>query len=157
MMEKINIKKLLLCIGIIIFIGFLAGYLNKDELDIYNELKKPIGAPPMIMFPIMWNLIYTGLGIALYYIWESEDTIKEDLLWLFLIQFIVNISWMFVFFSLKLYFLAFLILIVLWLFVFVFIASLLQLKRKIAYMQIPYLIWLSFALYLNGMIWILNI
>lgn len=111
----------------------------------------------MIMFPIMWNLIYTGLGIALYYIWESEDTIKEDLLWLFLIQFIVNISWMFVFFSLKLYFLAFLILIVLWLFVFVFIASLLQLKRKIAYMQIPYLIWLSFALYLNGMIWILNI
>lgn len=157
MINNINMKRLLLSVILVLSIGLFIVHINQNQMYIYDEIKKPNLAISITLFLFIWNSIYILMGIALYYIWESEESIKEDLFWLFIIQLSVHVAWFFVFFNLRLYFLSFLFLIVLWMFVFVLAASLLQVKRFVAYLQIPYVIWVSYALYLNALIWIMNI
>ncbi len=151
-MKNINFKKLFLCILITFIIGGLFAFLTMDN-SFYKGLEKPFDIP-MIIFPIAWSIIYTLMGISLYIITNYDNTKGETIL--YFVQLVVNSLWTLFFFGFRLYFFSFIWLLLLIALVIYMIFKFYQINKTAAYINIPYLLWLIFASYLNYMIYYLN-
>jgi len=138
--------------------SLLVGYLTKNSMAIYSSLEKPIFAPPGWIFGIVWPVIYIMMGIAAYRIYMLRDQGVNigRALFFYLVQLLLNFLWSFIFFSFRLYGLAFVELIILFIFVFITFIKFIKLDRIAGILFIPYLIWLVFAGALNFMIWVMN-
>ena len=148
---KINIKQLILCIAIPLLVGGLAAFLTRDNMDIFTQLDKPPLSPPGILFPIVWTILYTLMGIASYLV-VSSDADKEEIqnaLFVYGLQLAVNFFWSIFFFNLGWYLFAFFWLLLLWGFILYTIVVFYQISKPAAYLLIPYLLWVTFAGYLN--------
>ena len=152
---KINIRKLLLCIFIPIFLGSIVGFLT-SSFNNYNNFIEPSFAPPSILFPIVWTILYTLMGISSYIIISSNSMDKDDAIIIYIIQLLVNLLWSFFFFSFKLYFFSFLWILLLILLVINMIKRFYNISKISGLIQIPYLLWIIFAAILNLSIYILN-
>lgn len=154
-----HIKWKVLCISLFIAlgIGFLSSFFTNSHMAIYAQLNKPFLAPPGFLFPIVWTGLYILMGISSYLVYLSKDYTKQAALYMYATQLAVNFLWPIVFFVFEQYFLAFLILIVLWIMVLIMIASFHSIHRLAGILQYPYILWLSYALYLNAGIVIFNI
>ena len=126
-------------------------------MNIYETLAKPPFAPPGWIFPIVWTILYTLMGISAYLVYISPSLDKSSALTTYVLQLLFTFIWSIVFFNMKQYLLAFFILILLWLSVFFMIRSFAKINTTAARLQIPYLIWITFAGYLNLAIVILNV
>ena len=163
-MKKFNIVKLIIAMAIPLLVGALSAFLTKDAMMVFNTIKTPPLAPPRIAFPIAWSILYVLMGIASYLIYEldveklsSEKVIlRENTLVIYVVQLVFNFFWSIIFFKFSMYKFAFVWLVVLWILVFVFIKNAIKLNKVAAYLMIPYLLWMTFAGYLNIMIAILN-
>ena len=131
--------------------GGIVGLIISSYMD-YQDLVKPPLAPPGLIFPIVWTILYLLMGIS-YYISNSDD---KELDQIYLLQLLVNFLWPIIFFVLKMYFSAFLWIILLLILVIVMIKEFLKINKLSGYLQIPYLLWLLFATYLNIGVFILN-
>lgn len=131
--------------------GGIVGLIISSYID-YQDLIKPPLAPPGFIFPIVWTILYILMGVS-YYISNSDD---KELDQIYLLQLLVNLLWPIIFFVLKMYFSAFLWIILLLILVIVMIKEFLRIKKLSGYLQIPYLLWLLFATYLNIGVFILN-
>ena len=136
--------------------GAIVGFLTKNSMNVYNNVARPALAPPPIVFPIVWSILYVLMGISSYLIYESKSIYKEKSLYVYYIQLILNFTWPCVFFSGKMFLVAFFILLLLWGMVIWMTGLFYKVKPVAAYLQIPYLIWLGFAAYLNLSIGFLN-
>ena len=152
---KINIRKLLFYILIPLFLGSIVGFLTSGSNN-YNEIVQPSFAPPGILFPIVWTILYILMGISSYIVSESNDYNKNSALVVYWVQLVVNLLWSFLFFSFKLYFFAFLWILLLIFLVVVMIRRFYSISKISGIIQIPYLLWLIFASILNLSIYILN-
>ena len=152
---KINIRKLIVYILIPVILGGIVGLLTGAGSN-YNDLIQPDFAPPSIVFPIVWTILYILMGISSYIISETRSYEKEDALFLYIIQLIFNLLWSFVFFTFGWYLLAFIWILVLIALVVLMIRKFYFISKISAYLQIPYLLWLVFASILNLSIFILN-
>lgn len=152
-MFGLNYKKLFFFILITLLFGFIGSlFVNTNT---YQNLIKPNISPPTFVFPIVWTILYLLMGISLYLVSEEYgNKIKYYLI--YLIQLIVNILWPILFFKFNLFGLSFLWILLLLVLVIIMIKNFYQISRKAAYLQIPYLIWLIFASYLNFSIFLLN-
>lgn len=150
-------KKLLKCILIPLAVGGLAGFLTREGMAEYAALHQPPLSPPGWLFPVVWTILYSLMGIASYLVLTAEtEENKFTALLIYGIQLAVNFFWPVFFFGLNLYFFSFLWLILLWLLVFWMIRKFYPISRTAAWLCIPYLIWLTFAAYLNLGVWWLN-
>ena len=122
--------------------------------NVYNTLDKPPLSPPGILFPIVWTILFILMGISAYRI-SIRNSNNTELL-IYFIQLIVNALWTPIFFGLNAYLFALIWLILLIVLVVIMIYKFYKLDNVSAYLNIPYLIWLLFALYLNFGIYILN-
>ena len=152
---KINIRKLLISIIVPLFLGSIVGLLTFTGNN-YNELIQPNFAPPSIIFPIVWTMLYILMGISSYIISESNSYDKTNALFFYILQLIVNLLWSFIFFTFKLYLLAFLWILLLIVLVVIMIRKFYNISKISGLLQIPYIIWLIFASILNLSIYILN-
>lgn len=152
----ISWKRLLISIGISLFIGGLAGFLTQNSMTVYNQLTQPPLSPPGWVFPIVWTILYILMGISAYIINESDSPTKEKALTIYGLQLLLNFLWSIVFFNLQNSLLAFVVLVVLWLLIVAMIRLFKEISPLAAYLQIPYLLWVTFAGYLNLMLFILN-
>lgn len=138
-----------------LFIGGIIGFLIKDSMD-YKDLIQPPFAPPSIIFPIAWSILYLLMGLAYYFFktrYNGDQTLESKL---YYIQLFVNALWSIIFFNLKWRFIA-IVWILLLLILIVTLASDFKSKSKISYyLFIPYILWVMFATYLNIGIYILN-
>lgn len=137
-----------------LIIGGIVALLIRNNID-YNILNKPIFAPPKIIFPIAWTIIYFLLGIS-YYLYKKdykENSFTDKLYYLALF---VNALWSIIFFLWKLRFLAILWIILLDILVITLLIIFFKKKPISAYLNIPYLIWILFATYLTIRIYFLN-
>ena len=150
-----EIKELIACILIPLVIGFIFSIFSRSGL-VYKEILKPFLSPPGFIFPIVWTILYILMGISSYIIYNSSVYRKEEALKVYIIQLFVNGFWTVIFFNFRFYFLAFLWIILLIFLVVVMIVRFYRINKTSAYLQIPYLIWLIFALYLNFGVFILN-
>lgn len=139
-------------------VGALSGWLTRDGTMIFNEaVIQPPLSPPAIVFPIVWTILYALMGISAARIAmqppSAEKTRSRNL---YLLQLLVNFLWSPIFFNLQAYGAAFVWLLLLWTLVLLMIVSFRRIDPLAAKLQIPYLIWLTFAAYLNLGVWILN-
>lgn len=140
-------------------VGALSAFITKDNMDIYSQINTPPLSPPGIVFPIVWSFLYTLMGIsgAIIYIENKEN--KKDIssaLYFFIFQLAVNFFWSIFFFNKRAYLFSFIWLILLIVLIVLMIREFLKINKTAAYLQIPYLIWVIFAGYLNLFIYILN-
>ncbi len=152
---KINFKKLLINIIVPVGLGALVGLLTSPSSS-YKEMIQPSFAPPGILFPIVWTILYILMGVSNYIIMESDDYGYKDALSVSYTQLGVNLLWSFIFFSFKQYFLAFIWIILLIVLVISMIKRFYSISKVSALIQIPYLLWLIFASILNFSIFLLN-
>lgn len=138
--------------------GVLAALLTSGGTDLYNgTLVKPPLSPPAMLFPIVWTVLYTLMGISAARIWSSPESKERRMgLNLFIAQLIVNFFWSLIFFNAQAFGFAFLWLLLLWVLILLMILSFYKTDKLAALLQIPYLLWVTFAGYLNVMIWQLN-
>ena len=127
----------------------ISGYMN------YGDMVKPPLSPPSYIFPIVWTILYILMGIS-YFIATKDKENDKDLNQIYILQLLVNFFWPIIFFVLKMYFTAFFWIILLLILVIIMIKELLKNNKISGYLQIPYLIWLLFATYLNIGIFLLN-
>ena len=136
-----------------LILGSLVGFVIKDFMD-YSSLNQPPFAPTGIVFPIAWTALYLLMGIS-YYFYRKTDK-NSTLIILYYIQLFLNLTWTFIFFVFKMRFLAIVWILVIILLVFYLIKQFWNIKKESAYLLIPYLLWLLFAMYLTIGIFLLN-
>lgn len=155
---KINKRLLLMCVAIPLLVGLVAGLLTRNSMEVFALVEKPPLAPPAWLFPVVWTILYILMGISSYIILTSDvdqEKINKSIK-LYAYQLIANFLWPTFFFNFGWYFLSFLWLIFLWILVFLMIRSFYEINKVAAYLNVPYLVWLTFAGYLNAGIWLLN-
>lgn len=139
-------------------IGALSGWLTRDGTEIFREaVTQPPLSPPGVVFPIVWTILYALMGIGAARIAltpPSPDRTRA--IRLFLAQLLVNFLWSPIFFNLQAYGAAFFGLLLLWILVVLMILAFAKVDKLAARLQVPYLIWLTFAAYLNLGVWLLN-
>ena len=167
---KINWKLLIICILIPLITGSVSAALTAGGREVFSTVNKPPLSPPAWIFPVVWTLLYTLMGISSYlvYTWDGKVIIKENVkntgeekeknraLSLYGYQLIVNFLWPVFFFDFQWYFFAFLWLVLLWVLVAKMIFQFGNISQTAALLNAPYLLWLGFAGYLNLGIWLLN-
>ena len=152
-----NIKLLIKNIALPLIIGIIVGLIMMPFND-YKDLIQPPLSPPAILFPIVWTILYTLMGIASYLVLASgknQDDITQALL-VYLLQLTFNFFWSIFFFNLEWYLFAFFWLILLWFLIQKTIQQFYPLSKTAAYLMIPYFVWVTFAGYLNLGIYLLN-
>lgn len=151
---KINYKKLILIILGTIIIGGLFAILTMNN-QTYKSLNKPINIPEVV-FPIVWIILYILMSISIYLISEDKYIDKTKSYLIYIIQLVMNSLWTLFFFGLKWYGFSALWILLLIVVVFIMVYNFIKINKLAGLIQIPYIIWLFFALYLNISIATLN-
>lgn len=152
---KIYWKKLILCLAIPLVVGGLAALLTKDSMATFDSIRKPAFSSPGWVFPVAWTVLYVLMGIACYLIVVPGKP-SSGALALYGIQLVVNFLWPVLFFNLEMYLLSFFCLILLWILVFLTARAFFRISKPAGCLMIPYLLWVTFAGYLNFSIYLLN-
>lgn len=150
-MKKINWKRLIIIIIITFVVGSFFSFFTMNNMDTFKELEKPINVPG-ILFPIVWSILYLLMSISLYIVIDKN---RKSLI-IYSIQLIINSLWTLIFFGFGAYLLAFIWIILLLIAIVIMIAKFYNIDKKAAYLNIPYLLWVLFAAYLNLGIYLLN-
>ena len=153
-MMKKNFLKLLAYILITFFIGSFFMIFGIDT-NLYNNINKPFNIP-RIIFPIVWGILYFLMGYSAYIIENSNNKDKDKALSLYFKQLLFNSLWTLIFFGLNKCLLSFLWIILLIILVVLMINKFYKINKNAALINIPYLLWLLFASYLNLSIYFLN-
>ncbi len=125
----------------------------------YAALLKPTWNPPSWLFGPVWTLLYALMAVALWLVRrepESERGLRRRALILFAIQFGLNMAWTPLFFALHSPGLAFVDICLLWIALLATGLAFGRVRPLAGYLLLPYLLWVSFALVLNGTIWLMN-
>lgn len=156
-MEK-KLRTLLIAVAIPLLVGAVAGLLTRNSMQVFEGLQQPPFAPPGVLFPIVWTILYALMGIASYLIYTSGKDPEEvsSALTVYGVQLVVNFLWPIVFFRFGWYTFAFFWLILLWVLVIYTILLFYRISKPAAWLMVPYLVWLTYAAYLNLGIVLLN-
>lgn len=155
---KINWKLLIACAAIPLAAGFLSSFLTRGGMEVFSSIRKPPLSPPAWLFPVVWTILYTLMGISSYLVLTS-DGIRDEVmnaLSVYAYQLLVNILWPIFFFNFQWFFFSFIWLVLLVFLVVTMIREFHRLSKSAAYLNIPYLVWLLLAGYLNFTIWWIN-
>ncbi len=161
-MAASSTKNILVLIGFIILsqlAGIIGSVFTAGSVDSwYPELTKPAFTPPSWLFGPVWITLYTLMGISAYLIWRKgwRYTKVKSALRIFFFQLSLNALWSILFFGLHWLFWAFVEIAVLWLVIWLMILKFRKISPVAAYLQILYLLWVTFAAALNLSIWLLN-
>lgn len=154
-----KIKPYVFSILLALAVGGLSALFTMGNMQIYSEIETPSFAPPSILFPIIWTIIYILMGISAAIIYTNRDyNFREATSGLraYAVSLIFNFLWSIIFFNFRWFGFAFFWLLGLLFFIVKTIVCYLRVNKLAAYLQIPYVLWVVFAGYLNFSIWMLN-
>ena len=152
-------KNFIISIAIALFVGGFSALLTKGNMDLFSEINKPLLSPPAFLFPVVWTILYILMGFSRPVGFEHRKFKKKEAetgLILYGANLFLNFFWSIIFFNFRAYTFAFVWLLILWSVILAMIAQFYKANRLSAYLQIPYLIWVTFAGYLTLGISILN-
>ena len=156
---KTNIKSYIISVLIALGVGGLSAFATRNSMDIYRDIITPPLSPPGILFPIVWTILFILMGISAAMIYNDKgasDREKESALFTYALSLAVNFFWSIIFFNMRAYLFAFIWLVLLLFLIVRTIMKYYKINPLAALLQIPYLLWVSFAGYLTLAIWILN-
>lgn len=157
-MKKRNWKAYAFWILLTEAVGGLSGWLTRDGMKLYQTtIRQPPLSPPGIVFPIVWGILFAlmGIGAALVYLSPGSGS-RSRALRVYFVQLAFNFCWSLIFFNLQNFLLALAWLLVLWALILWMIRAFSRVSRGAAQLQVPYLLWVTFAAYLNLGVWLLN-
>jgi tryptophan-rich sensory protein len=157
-MTKSQFIKLIVALVLPLSIGAFAGMFTSEAIPgWYATLNRPSFNPPNWLFGPVWTTLYLLMGISFYMIWKQEKSKERDLaLLFFFIQLALNFAWSFIFFYFNKIGFAFAEIVLLWLSIVLMMIRFYKIKPITAYINIPYLLWGSFASMLNLSYYLLN-
>jgi tryptophan-rich sensory protein len=137
-----------------VLISFLVGYISmllqrEAMMEWYPALEKSSLTPPGMVFSIVWSVLYLLMGISAGLVWSTRTVYSWALILMFILQLALNLLWTFCFFYMKSPMLGFVVLVVLFMLVVLYVAGCYTQHKWSAIINIPYLLWLLFAGYLN--------
>lgn len=153
------IKKIwtyVISIAAALLVGSLSAILTSGSMDIYSTVETPPLSPPGIVFPIVWTILFTLMGISAARVYIANGYTWNSALTVYVIQLAVNFLWSIIFFNGRYFLFAFIWLLLLWVLIIVMIKMFRKYDKPAALLQIPYLLWVTFAGYLNLGIYLLN-
>ncbi|MBQ3427596.1 MAG: tryptophan-rich sensory protein [Clostridia bacterium] len=154
-----KIKVYAIAIAIPLAVGGLSAFLSRGGMDAYQLVIQPPLSPPMWLFPVVWSLLYILMGIGSGIVWLRRENDPEATLSALIVygfQLVVNFFWSIIFFNMQAFLFAFIWLALLWLLIIAMIVKFSRISRAAAWLQVPYLLWVTFAGYLTLMVWLLN-
>lgn len=151
-----KVKPYLISVVIPLAVGAVAGVLTKDSFAQYRQLSMPPLSPPAWLFPVVWTILYVLMGLSSARISLSADDGRSAALRLYGWQLAVNFCWPLLFFRWQLRLLALFWLALLVVLIVIMLKRFAAIDKWAAYMEVPYLLWSLFALYLNAAVWWLN-
>lgn len=157
--HNFNFKKLVISCSISLGVGLLSSLISMPGFMDYPEVKQPPLSPPSFLFPIVWTILFTLMGVSSYLIYNSKTENKEakkSALTTYIVQLIVNFFWPIIFFNLAQYLIAFIWILLLLFLIAMMIYQFYGINKTAALLNIPYLLWVAFATYLNFGVFLLN-
>ena len=157
---KSNTKTYIFFIVLTLAAGGLAALLTMDNMNIYDSIVKPPFAPPGIIFPIVWGILYTLMGISaamVYITCKEEGYPLSPSMPLYFLQLGVNFFWSIIFFNVQNFLFAFLWLVLLFALVAAMVIAFSKVNKNAALLQLPYILWITFAGILNYAVFVLNV
>lgn len=151
-----KIKPYVISVAISGGVGLLSSFLTRENQNIYEYLNMPPLSPPSWLFPVVWSILFVLMGISAAMIYKSQSYKKGEALRVYGLSLIINFVWSLIFFNMQAYLFSFIWLIILWISILYTILLYFQINKTAAILQIPYLLWVTFAGYLNYMIYYLN-
>jgi translocator protein len=153
-----QILKLIASILLPLALGAIAGMFTSQSIpDWYATLNRPSFNPPNWIFGPVWTTLYLLMGISLYLIWKQDAGKERNLaIFVFIIQQALNFGWSFIFFYFNRIGLALIEIVFLWISIVIMIRLFYKIKTWAAYINIPYLLWVTFAAILNASYYLLN-
>lgn len=164
-MKKLNHKmrvlfsaKFLISILLPIALGAIAGMFTSQSVpEWYATLNRPSFNPPNWIFGPVWTTLYIIMGISLFLIWKQDVSKKRNFaILIFMIQLILNFGWSFIFFYFNMIGIALLEIVLLWFSIITMLVLFYKIKPIASYINIPYLLWVTFATVLNASYYLLN-
>ena len=157
-MNKSQIFKLLASLALPLGLGSIAGLFTADAiLGWYETLNRPSFNPPNWLFGPVWTTLYLIMGISLFLIWKQNSSKERNVaIFIFLIQMMLNFCWSFIFFYFNMVGFALVEIILLWITIVMMLVLFFRVKPITAYLNIPYLLWVTFATILNAGYYFLN-
>lgn len=152
----IKLKPLLLNLLLPLAVGGLSAYLTMDSMEAYQGMRQPPLSPPGWLFPIVWTILFLMMGTAAYLVWMRDSTGRNGALLFYILQLAFNFGWTLIFFNVRNYGFAFFWLIVLWVLILITTIRFFKETKAAGWLMIPYLLWVTFAGYLNAGVWLLN-
>ena len=155
---RIKWKQLLICVALPLAVGALAGLLSRRGMEDYQNLYKPLLAPPGWVFPAVWTILYVLMGVASYLVYTSTaspERIRRAMT-AYVLQLAANFVWPLIFFALGATLAAFIWLIVLFALALACALRFGYIDARAGKLMAPYLLWLFFAAYLNLGVHLLN-
>lgn len=141
------------------FAGFLGSFFTRPAIPAwYAGLQKPFFNPPNWLFAPVWTVLFFLMGISLYLIWEkmAKDERAKPAISVFALQLILNILWSFSFFGLHSPLFGFIVIVLLWFAILFTILKFRPISKEAGYLLLPYILWVTFATFLNFAIMRLN-
>jgi tryptophan-rich sensory protein len=157
-MKNLQLFKLLASIVLPLGIGAFAGMFTAEAVpEWFESLNKPSFSPPNWLFGPVWTALYLLMGISLFLIWKQNPSKERNLaILVFALQLALNLAWSFLFFYFHLIDFALVEIIVLWITIITMLVLFYKIKPLAAYINIPYLLWVTFATILNAAYYNLN-
>ena len=149
---KVYVISVLIALGV----GALSGFLTRGSMERFEALLQPPLSPPGWLFPVVWSILFVLMGIGAAIIYLSDSPERTRALKVYALQLIVNFFWSILFFNLEARLFAFFWLLLLLALVILMFFLFRRISPLAAYLQIPYLLWLVFAAYLNLGVYLLN-
>ena len=155
---KFDWKKLLISLAIPLGVGGISALLIGGGMGQYQAMEQPPLSPPGWVFPVVWTILYLLMGYASYRVYTSGADQKKirTALKLYGAQLAVNFLWPLVFFGLQWYYAAFVLLVALWVLIYLTMRSFSDIDEWAGTLILPYILWVTFAGYLNLGVAILN-
>lgn len=153
-----NRKALLGNLAAPLAVGGLATLITADSMSVYQAFRRPPLSPPGWVFPVVWTILYLLMGYSAYRIGRSGASRADQAraLAIYAFQLAVNFLWPIIFFSLQMLLTAFLVLVLLWLLILATMVLFSPIDQTAGTLLLPYLLWVTFAGYLNYGIYLLN-
>lgn len=159
MVHNIDLKKLAASCAISLGVGALSALASMPGMENYENAVKPPLSPPSWLFPIVWTLLFLLMGVSAYLVYTdraSQSNERVSALWVYGAQLAVNFFWPIIFFNLSAYLLAFFWIALLLTLIIVMTLKFYAINKTAGLLQIPYIIWVSFATYLTFATFLVN-
>lgn len=154
-----NYLKLIISIVVCEFAGIIGSFFTSSSVSgWYAGIVRPAFNPPSWLFGPVWTILFVLMGISVFLVWKNGLERKDVriAIYIFLVQLVLNTLWSIIFFGLKNPGGAFVEIIFLWISILFSIFAFAKVSKTAAWLLVPYILWVSFAAYLNYSIWSLN-